>query len=76
MAPAKRCRDRWHRVQGHFDEDVEPLVVKARLDNLATLGIPIWVTEYDSKTPDVNKRAENLENLYRIAFSHPRWKVL
>lgn len=58
-------------VQGHFDEDVEPLVVKARLDNLATLGIPIWVTEYDSKTPDVNKRAENLENLYRIAFSHP-----
>ncbi|RXE57948.1 endo-1,4-beta-xylanase [Acetivibrio mesophilus] len=58
-------------VQGHFDEAVDPLVVKARLDNLATLGIPIWVTEYDSKTPDVNKRAENLENLYRIAFSHP-----
>ncbi|WP_265445301.1 endo-1,4-beta-xylanase [Acetivibrio straminisolvens] len=58
-------------VQGHFDEEVDPLVVKARLDNLATLGIPIWVTEYDSTTPDVNKRAENLENLYRIAFSHP-----
>ncbi|HOM03454.1 MAG TPA: endo-1,4-beta-xylanase [Acetivibrio sp.] len=58
-------------VQGHFDEVVAPLVVKARLDNLATLGIPIWVTEYDSKTPDVKKRAENLENLYRIAFSHP-----
>jgi len=71
MAPANGAEIDGIGVQGHFDEDVEPLVVKARLDNLATLGIPIWVTEYDSKTPDVNKRAENLENLYRIAFSHP-----
>jgi len=44
---------------------------KSQTGQFGDFGIPIWVTEYDSKTPDVNKRAENLENLYRIAFSHP-----
>ncbi|MFZ5987276.1 MAG: endo-1,4-beta-xylanase [Bacillota bacterium] len=58
-------------VQGHFDLAVDPVAVKIKLDNLATLGLPIWVTEYDSKTPDEFKRADNLENLYRLAFSHP-----
>jgi len=28
-------------------------------------------TEYDSVTPDEYRRADNLENLYRTAFSHP-----
>lgn len=58
-------------VQGHFGALVEPLTVLDRLDNLATLGLPIWVSEYDSVNADENSRADNLETLYRIAFGHP-----
>ncbi len=58
-------------AQGHFGAIVEPLSVLDKLDNLATLGLPIWVSEYDSVNPDANVRADNLEKLYRIAFGHP-----
>ncbi len=58
-------------AQGHFGSVVEPLTVLDRLDNLATLGLPIWISEYDSVNPDENVRADNLETLYRIAFGHP-----
>ncbi|AUG57527.1 endo-1,4-beta-xylanase [Acetivibrio saccincola] len=60
-------------VQGHFSQDkvVDPVVVESRLNTLASTGLPIWITEYDSTTQDVKLRADNLENLYRIAFSHP-----
>ncbi|WP_231730818.1 endo-1,4-beta-xylanase [Bacillus sp. AM 13(2015)] len=61
-------------VQGHFEERVDPVIVKERLDVLAELGLPIWVTEYDSVHPDPNRRADNLEALYRVAFSHPAVK--
>lgn len=58
-------------AQGHFSATVDPIVVKQRLDNLATLNLPIWISEYDSVQPNENIRADNLETLYRIAFSHP-----
>lgn len=58
-------------VQGHFGANVDPIVVKSRLDSLAAFDIPIWVSEYDSTTSDEQQRADNLENLYRMAFSHP-----
>lgn len=58
-------------VQGHFGATIDPIVVKQRLDNLATLNLPIWISEYDSTQPNEHIRADNLEALYRIAFSHP-----
>jgi len=58
-------------VHGHFGETVDRNVVQGILDRLSTLNIPIWITEYDSFTSDEYKRADNLENLYRTAFSHP-----
>ena len=58
-------------VQGHFGGNVDPLSVKLQLDSLATLGLPIVITEYDSDTTDVQARADNLEALYRIGFAHP-----
>lgn len=57
-------------VHGHFDDKVDRNVVQGILDKLSTLNIPIWITEYDSITSDEFKRADNLENLYRTAFSH------
>ncbi|AZK46486.1 endo-1,4-beta-xylanase [Paenibacillus lentus] len=58
-------------VQGHFGATIDPIVVKQRLDNLATLDLPIWISEYDSTQPNENIRADNLEALYRTAFGHP-----
>lgn len=58
-------------VQGHFGETVDPIIVKSRLDRLAQFDLPIWVTEFDTEVADVNQRADNLETLYRLAFSHP-----
>lgn len=58
-------------VQGHFGASIDPTATKTRLDNLSTLGLPIWITEFDSTTPDASVRADNLEMLYRIAFSEP-----
>ncbi len=56
-------------AQGHFGATVNPSLTETRLDSLAELGLPIWITEYDSENPDENIRANNLEMLYRIAFS-------
>ncbi len=58
-------------AQGHFGGQViDPVVVKARLDNLSTFGIPVWITEYDSVQANPTNRADNLEKLYRVAFAH------
>lgn len=58
-------------VQGHFGSTVDPATTESRFDSLAQLGLPIWVTEYDSLNADENVRADNLETLYRLAFSKP-----
>ena len=57
--------------QGHFGSTIDPTLTEQRLDNLAQLNIPIWITEYDSLNADENVRADNLETLYRMAFSKP-----
>jgi GH35 family endo-1,4-beta-xylanase len=60
-------------AQGHFSDDkvIDPVVIESRINNLASTGLPVWVTEYDSTTQDVKLRADNLEKFYRIAFSNP-----
>jgi GH35 family endo-1,4-beta-xylanase len=61
-------------VQGHFwKEDVlkHPEVIRKRLDMLATLGLPIWISEFDVADADPQVRADKLEVAYRTAYSHP-----
>lgn len=61
-------------VQGHvWAEDIvnHPELLRRRLDMLATLGLPIWITEFDVADPDPRVRAEKLERVYRTAFAHP-----
>ena len=58
-------------AQGHFGAVIDPLMTETRLDSLAELGLPIWITEYDSVNEDESIRADNLETLYRLAFSKP-----
>ncbi len=61
-------------VQGHYadEQTIDVTNVYRRLDRLTTnLNLPIWITEFDIEFADEQERADNLENLYRIAFSHP-----
>lgn len=59
-------------VQAHLPGVVEPFTILSRLDELGTLGLPIWITEFDVASPDENVRADQLETFYRLAYSHPR----
>jgi GH35 family endo-1,4-beta-xylanase len=58
-------------VQCHMTTGFSIDTVKARFDSVAEVNLPIWVTEFDDSQPDENIRADELENFYRVAFSHP-----
>ncbi|KAK2665556.1 hypothetical protein Ddye_004130 [Dipteronia dyeriana] len=58
-------------LEGHFTVPNLPLM-RAVLDKLATLGLPIWLTEVDiSKTLDKKTQAIYLDQVLREGFSHP-----
>ncbi|XP_064599691.1 anti-sigma-I factor RsgI6-like [Liolophura sinensis] len=59
-------------VQCHFgmEQYPDPSTVNSRLDKLAQAGLPIWVTELDVQSNDVNKRADYYETALRTFFSH------
>ncbi|CAK9162088.1 unnamed protein product [Ilex paraguariensis] len=58
-------------LEGHFTVPNRPLM-RAIMDKLATLGLPIWLTEVDiSKTLDQETQAVYLEQVLREGFSHP-----
>ncbi|XP_036356851.1 uncharacterized protein LOC115209445 isoform X2 [Octopus sinensis] len=60
-------------AEGHFSEynPPEPVLLKARLDELWQLKIPIWLTEVDIIDRIPASRAEKLEYVLRTGFSHP-----
>ncbi|CAA2997575.1 anti-sigma-I factor 6 [Olea europaea subsp. europaea] len=58
-------------LEGHFNVPNPPLI-RAVLDKLAILELPIWLTEIDiSKTLDHETQARYLEAVLREGFSHP-----
>ncbi|KAI3447951.1 hypothetical protein Pfo_004616 [Paulownia fortunei] len=58
-------------LQGHFDVPNSPLM-RGVLDKLATLGLPIWLTEVDiSDKFSKETQAIYLEEVLREGFSHP-----
>jgi GH35 family endo-1,4-beta-xylanase len=62
-------------VQGHMEDGSRLDMVKERLDNVAGLGLPIKVTEFDMKIDQYGVNDQNMANYYakmmRICFSHP-----
>ncbi|MCC5830498.1 MAG: endo-1,4-beta-xylanase [Phycisphaeraceae bacterium] len=50
---------------------LEPEAMLARLDRLAELDMPIHLTEISFKTRDERRRAQAVEDFYRMGFSHP-----
>ncbi|XP_008788407.2 endo-1,4-beta-xylanase 5 [Phoenix dactylifera] len=58
-------------LEGHFSKPNFPLM-RAVLDKLATLKLPIWLTEIDiSNSFDQQTQAIYLEEVLREGFSHP-----
>ncbi|XP_022943991.1 uncharacterized protein LOC111448554 [Cucurbita moschata] len=58
-------------LEGHFTVPNPPLI-RAILDKLATLDLPVWLTEVDiSKALDQETQASYLEAVLREGFSHP-----
>ena len=61
-------------IQGHiWHEDIlaDPGVLKERLDKVAVLELPIWISEFDVADGDETSCADKLELVYRTAYSHP-----
>ena len=58
-------------AQCHFSSGFDRWTIINRFDKLAALGLPIWCTEFDMGDPNEYVRANELEDFYRIAFSHP-----
>ncbi|KAK7104508.1 hypothetical protein V1264_019211 [Littorina saxatilis] len=60
-------------AQCHFgvDEEPDPNVIKQRLDTLAKVDVPIWITELDCPIWDDNKRADFYEKALRAFYGHP-----
>jgi len=59
-------------IQAHVASPFNPeLYYSDVLEELAVVGVPIIATEYDSDAGSITQAADDLENLYRICFSHP-----
>jgi GH35 family endo-1,4-beta-xylanase len=61
-------------IQGHiWSEDIlaHPEVIKQRLDKVAALKLPIWISEFDVADADEKSNADKLDLVYRTAYSHP-----
>ncbi|ESO92665.1 hypothetical protein LOTGIDRAFT_120651, partial [Lottia gigantea] len=60
-------------IQCHFPEYEKPdaTLIKKRLDQMATTGLPLWVTELDVVVADENTRADWYDITLRSLFSHP-----
>ena len=58
-------------IQAHVNSPFQPeRYYRNVLEELAVVGLPIIATEYDTETSSEYQRAEDLENFYRICFSH------
>ena len=61
-------------IQGHvWSKTVleHPETLRMNLDKIAELGLPIWISEFDSAFEEEAANADCLEAVYRTAYGHP-----
>ncbi len=61
-------------IQGHIWSKTildHPEILQTNLDKVAKLGLPIWISEFDSAFDEESANAECLEAVYRTAYGHP-----
>ncbi|KAK6194980.1 hypothetical protein SNE40_000502 [Patella caerulea] len=61
-------------VQSHLGDAIDISVIKRRLDEIAKVGLPIWITELDINESNDLRKAEKYEEVMRLYFSHPAVK--
>ncbi len=58
-------------IQAHVNSPFQPeKYYNDVLQKLAVVGVPIMATEFDTNASSESQRANDLENLFRICFSH------
>ncbi|CAH1789624.1 unnamed protein product [Owenia fusiformis] len=60
-------------VQGHYKTGFAPDIhlIAKRMDILAGVSVPVWITEMDVENTNRDVRAADYEKLWRFMFSHP-----
>lgn len=58
-------------LQGHFLEDVPLDTIARNLDQLAAIGLPIYISEYDVDLADDNQQANVFISQVRLFLEHP-----
>ena len=57
--------------QGHGLENTSAADVKARLDKLATTGLPIHISEFDLNIADDTTQKNKMQELFPVFYEHP-----
>ncbi|KAK6196155.1 hypothetical protein SNE40_001437 [Patella caerulea] len=58
-------------LQSHLGSSVDIQIMQARVDLLARVGLPLWVTELRWENTDNHKKAMDMADTLRMYFSHP-----
>jgi endo-1,4-beta-xylanase len=57
--------------QGHFFETTYLPTIRANLDRLAAIGLPIYISEFDLNIADDNAQLKRYQDLFPILWEHP-----
>ena len=60
--------------QGHGFENTKADTIKSNLDRLATLGLPIYISEFDLDIQDDNQQLAKYHELFPVMWQHPAVK--
>lgn len=58
-------------IQCHTGSHLDITSLKYRLDKVAEVGLPIWITEFTVNEGNENRKADALENMMTLFMSHP-----
>lgn len=58
--------------QAHFYERASPAVLKANLDRLGAVGLPIYISEFDLNLANDADQANVMRSLFPIFWQHPQ----
>ncbi|XP_046338916.2 anti-sigma-I factor RsgI6-like isoform X1 [Haliotis rufescens] len=59
-------------IQSHLFPPIDMSVLKYRLDQIVSTGLPIWITELDISEPLEDRKADLYEDVLRLYFSTPQ----
>lgn len=58
-------------AEAHGLEDIAIELIAENLDQLASLGLPVYISEYDISEPDDQKQLEIMQAQFPLFYNHP-----